>query len=172
MRSFLIGLVAGVVLVPLVFVAMGYLGRFSVPATAQQPAWEEQFAHRALSAALSRQAREMRNPIVVSDDELLAGMKLYINNCSGCHGRPGEPSAWGTRNFYPRVPQLAEHPKHFDPGTMFVIVKHGIRYSGMAAWDGLLPDEDLWRIVTFLSSLHELPRAVDAKWNAKESPQA
>jgi mono/diheme cytochrome c family protein len=99
-------------------------------------------------------------------------MKLYINNCSGCHGRPGAPSPWGTRNFYPRVPQLAEHAAHFDADTMFVIVKRGIRYSGMAGWDGLLPDEDLWRIVTFLTSMHDLPPAVDTQWKAKLAPQA
>lgn len=167
MKRFLVGLVVGVVLVPLAFLVVGHLGGFSIHATADPPAWEAQLAHRALEASLSRQARALRNPITASDDELLAGMKLYINNCSGCHGRPGEPSPWGTRNFYPRVPQLANHPARLDAGEMFVVVKRGIRYSGMGAWDGMLPDADIWRIVTFLSTAHDLPPAVAATWNAR-----
>jgi thiosulfate dehydrogenase len=169
MRSFLVGLVVGVVLVPLAFVVVGYLGGLSVHATAEPPAWEAQLAHRALEASLTRAARALRNPITRSDAALLAGMKLYINNCSGCHGRPGEPSPWGTKNFYPRVPQLAEQPARLTDGEMFVVVKRGIRYSGMGAWEGMLPDEDIWRIVTFLSTAHDLPPAVDATWKARAS---
>jgi hypothetical protein len=71
----------------------------------------------------------------------------------------------GTRNFYPRVPQLAEHPARLDAGEMFVVVKRGIRYSGMGAWEGMLSDEDIWRIVTFLGIAHDLPPAVAATWN-------
>ena len=41
---------------------------------------------------------------------------------------------------------------------MFWVVKHGIRYSGMGAWDDLMEDEDIWRVVTFLSSLREPPQ--------------
>ncbi|MGH8238040.1 MAG: c-type cytochrome [Steroidobacteraceae bacterium] len=170
MKSFLVGLVTGVVLVPLAFLIIGYLGGLSVHATADPPAWERQFAHRALEASLARQARELRNPITVSADALLAGMKLYVNNCSGCHGKPGAPSPWGTENFYPRVPQLAEHAAHLDAAEMFVVVKRGIRYSGMGAWDSMLSDEDIWRIVTFLSAAHDLPPAVDAIWNSRTLP--
>jgi hypothetical protein len=168
MRSFLVGLVVGVVLVPLVLFVVGSMGGLSTHATADPPAWEARFADRALEASLSREARSLRNPITVNDDALLAGMKLYIDNCSGCHGRPGEPSPWGTKNLYPRVPQFAEHPAHLGAGKMFVVVKRGIRYSGMGAWDGMLPDEDIWRIVTFLNTAHDLPPAVAATWNARK----
>jgi hypothetical protein len=45
---------------------------------------------------------------------------------------------------------------------MFLAVKHGIRYSGMGAWGGMLPDEDIWRAVSFVSRVRTLPPAVDA----------
>jgi hypothetical protein len=35
----------------------------------------------------------------------------------------------------------------------------------MGAWEGMLSDEDIWRIVTFLGIAHDLPPAVAATWN-------
>jgi hypothetical protein len=37
----------------------------------------------------------------------------------------------------------------------------------MGAWEKLMPDEDIWRIASFLSALEELPPAVDTAWKAK-----
>jgi mono/diheme cytochrome c family protein len=45
---------------------------------------------------------------------------------------------------------------------LFWIVKHGVRYSGMAAWDGEIHDEKIWQVVTFLSRLRNLPPDVEA----------
>ena len=45
------------------------------------------------------------------------------------------------------------------------IVKHGVRYSGMAAWDGEIPEEKIWQVVTFLSRLRNLPPDVEADWH-------
>jgi hypothetical protein len=40
-----------------------------------------------------------------------------------------------------------------------------VRYSGMAAWDGEIPDEKVWQVVTFLSRLRNLPPDVEADWH-------
>jgi hypothetical protein len=44
-----------------------------------------------------------------------------------------------------------------------------IRYSGMGAWKVLLPDEDIWRVVSFVSHVRALPPSVDAVWKQKRS---
>jgi mono/diheme cytochrome c family protein len=100
----------------------------------------------------------------VTEEALLAGIVGYRNNCAGCHEEFGRPSRWGTSGFYPRVPQFADDPPDLPASQLFSVVKHGIRYSGMGAWDGLLPDEDIWRIVTLLSRLKNLPPRADAAW--------
>jgi hypothetical protein len=54
---------------------------------------------------------------------------------------------------------------------MFWIVRHGVRYSGMGAWnEEMLPDKELWEVVTFLSRLNSLPAEVDAEWRKKGQP--
>jgi mono/diheme cytochrome c family protein len=50
---------------------------------------------------------------------------------------------------------------------MFFVVKNGIRYSGMGAWDGMLSDVQIWQVVTFLSNLKSLPEPVAAEWKAR-----
>ena len=52
------------------------------------------------------------------------------------------------------------------------IVKHGIRYTSMPGWSGQLPDDDLWRVATFLPRVKTLPAAVDSAWKAPPPPPA
>jgi len=47
---------------------------------------------------------------------------------------------------------------------MFVAVKNGIRYSGMGAWNGMMSDEDIWKVVTFPEHIQSLPPEVQAEW--------
>lgn len=167
MIRFLVIFILGALATPLAFLFVGYAGGLPTRAIDEPPDWEEKIAERALDASIAKQAKGLQNPLTVNDEVLLAGMKLYVNNCSGCHGVYGEPSPWGTTSFYPRVPQFAEHGSHFKAPEMFVVAKYGIRYSGMGAWEKLLPDDDLWRIASFLSTVHELPPAVDTVWKSK-----
>jgi mono/diheme cytochrome c family protein len=94
-------------------------------------------------------------------------MKIFRANCAGCHGEFGHPSQWGTTGFYPRVPQFADVPPTLSAPEMFFVVKNGIRYTGMGAWDGMLSDGEIWQVVTFLNNLKSLPEPVATEWTAK-----
>jgi mono/diheme cytochrome c family protein len=106
----------------------------------------------------------LTNPLLPSDDTLLSGLKIYRDNCAGCHGAFNRPSHWGQNNFYPRVPQFAEAKPGMTAAQMFFVVKHGIRYTGMAGWDGDMADQDIWKVVTFLENLDKLPAPVATAW--------
>jgi len=51
--------------------------------------------------------------------------------------------------LYPDVPQLADNQPHLSAPQMFAAIKDGIRYSGMGAWDGMMSDEEIWKVATF-----------------------
>jgi mono/diheme cytochrome c family protein len=91
-----------------------------------------------------------------------SGAKVYRDGCAGCHGDSQKPSHWGSTAFYPRAPQFASEPPDKPEWQIFWIVKNGVRYSGMGAWDGEIPDEKIWQVVTFLSRLRNLPPEVQA----------
>jgi len=115
-------------------------GFWPLAAIALPPIMETKIAARTLDASVSHAASKVKNPLPSSNDTIRAGMKLFRENCAGCHGQPGKPSAWGTTSFYPRVPQFADEPPNKPDWQLFWIVKNGVRYSGMGAWGGLASD--------------------------------
>jgi mono/diheme cytochrome c family protein len=163
-----IAFVCGLALLPLAVLASGLVGWLGADARSQPPRIEERVGQAFLKASLARQAAALHNPVRADDEaELSAGMGLYRDNCLGCHGDFGKPSAWGSKGFYPRVPQFADHPPDLTAEEMYVAVKSGVRYSGMGAWKDMMSDQDIWRVVTFLHELKRLPPKVDREWKAK-----
>lgn len=165
--------VAGICFFPVIALIAGFLGYIPVDGVSKPPKWEMTIAHEFLEASLEKRAEGLVNPVKGTDEELLAGLRTFRDNCSGCHGDYMEASKWGSTGFYPRVPQFGmhmhdEHEEHeHNAAEMFVAVKYGIRYTGMGAWNGMLTDEQIWQTVTFLSRLDSLPPAVDAQWKKK-----
>jgi thiosulfate dehydrogenase len=164
MHKFNFGFLAGMLVGPFIAALIAVLGFWPVTGTARPPQWETIMARRAFNASLARQAPRAQNPLLPSSDVLRAGLKVYRDGCSGCHGDCQKPSHWGTTAFYPRVPQFASEPPAKPDWQMFWIVKNGVRYSGMGAWDGEVSDEKIWQVVTFLSRLRSLPPEVQADW--------
>jgi thiosulfate dehydrogenase len=164
MAKTFIGFVLGLLVVPAIGAAVLLSGHFPFQATEKPPRWERRIANLALDPAVARKAEGLTNPIAATDDELMRGMKLYRDDCAGCHGGPGKLSRWGHSNFYPPAPQLADRGVHDPVPEIFVVLKYGIRYTGMAGWKDQMPDDDLWRVAMFLRRVKSLPPAVESAW--------
>jgi mono/diheme cytochrome c family protein len=71
------------------------------------------------------------------------------------------------------VPQFASEPPDKPDWQVFWILKNGVRYSGMGAWNGEISAEKIWQVVTFLSQLRNLPpdiqSGVDSPANAGDA---
>ena len=163
MRPFILGVLTGFLVGPLLATAIMLLGFWPITAIADPPTLETTIARRALDASVSHAAPKLTNPLPPSSETLRAGMKFFRENCAGCHGEPGKPRAWGRTLFYPRVPQFAEEPPNKPDWQLFWVV-NGVRYSGMGVWGGLAPGEKIWQVATFLSQLKNLPPDVSAEW--------
>jgi mono/diheme cytochrome c family protein len=152
----------GLILPAVILLALAWTGSLPVRATDRPSHLETRIAMHAMDARVAKEARGISNPMPADTANLFDGMRLYKDDCAGCHGMPGKPSAFG-RNFYPHAPQFSED-YDMEPGESFVVVKQGVRYTGMAAWDGIIPDSDIWKVVTFLTHVKTLPPAVAAEW--------
>ena len=165
MRRYLLVFVLGILTPIVALIALGVAGLLPVRATARPPRFEAAVADRALMARTARDAQGLKNPLRADGTTLLAGMNGYKKDCAGCHGSAARgPSLWGTRNFYPRAPQFAQGDVDMTEAQMFVTVKYGIRYTGMAGWEGMASDQEIWQMVTFLSHLKTLPPSVAGAW--------
>lgn len=177
MRRFLLGFVVGLLAIPVGAFAAAWLGWLSTNANATPGAMEKAFMHLALDRAAARRAPHLTNPIAPTEENLMAGMKLFKGDCAGCHGDPNNGAKRETEAFlYPSPPVFALHPPRKPDYQLFWIIKGGVRYSGMFKWEGEfgkdasgkdISDEKIWTAVTFLEHLDSLPPAVDAEWRKK-----
>jgi mono/diheme cytochrome c family protein len=82
-----------------------------------------------------------------------AGQMNYGGNCAGCHGVDGNtPSAYGLQ-MYPRVPGLGSpQVQSWSNAELFWIINHGIRHSGMPAFEKICSDDSIWDMVHYVRS--------------------
>lgn len=165
--------VIGLILLPASFLLLAVTGHLASDSLSSPPAWEARIGAASLKASLERRAAGLANPIAAGDEAaLLAGMRLYGDNCAGCHGGVRGPSGWGSGGFYPRVPQFwQERQELVTPGEAFVAIRDGIRYSGMGAWRGMMSETEMWQVANFVSRMHALPANVDARWRMGPAAQ-
>jgi len=179
MRKFLLGFLLGTLTIPAGLIAAAWLGRLPTNANAKPSAAEAAFMHLALDHAAARLAPRLTNPVAPTEENLMAGVKVFKGDCAGCHGDPNSALKREAEGIlYPSPPVFALHPPHKPDYQLFWIIKGGVRYSGMFWWDGQfgkdasgkdVSDEKIWTAVTFLTHLDSLPPAVAAEWHKKSS---
>jgi mono/diheme cytochrome c family protein len=160
MKGFALGAVAAVGL--LVAGTLGYfeLGFAAVAADAESPAWESNLMTAAVHASVLRRAESSENPLPNSDATLLAGGKLYMHDCVGCHGAPGRPPSEFGATFSPRVPQFPKVGSQYSQAQLFWVAQHGVRMSGMYPQSPDYSVSELWSLAAFISRIRDLPPSV------------
>jgi thiosulfate dehydrogenase len=166
MLRFLSGFMAAIVIVFLAGFLWLRLGFVDARADAPKNGLERAVAMPALDASVRRHAPQVQNPVAATDDNLVAGMKIYQNNCAGCHGDIHQPHGAFGDSLYPRAPQFMEDAPDMPEYQNFYIIEHGIRLSGMPALRSSLKEEEIWQVTTFLSHLDKLPPMVTEQWKA------
>jgi thiosulfate dehydrogenase len=174
MRNFILGVVVTIVVIVVGLASYLMLGLMPTNADATPPRLETRIAMSALDASMDRHAPHLTNPVPPTDDNLIAGIKIYTMNCAGCHGGlDNQPSPLQNR-FYPPAPQLVLHPMDDPEWHIYYAIRTGVRYSAMPSWTNILSDEDMWKVTAFLSHLEKLPPAVQEYWKKSTGtgPQA
>jgi mono/diheme cytochrome c family protein len=150
------GVVTGVLLCAAGFLIVE-LGLIPTTANSVPPSFERSIATRALDASTMRHAPHLVYPYPTNDQNLIEGMKIYTMNCSVCHGTLDNRASPLEHSFYPPVPQLILQPLHDPEWRTFYVVRTGVRYTGMPAWEGVLSEQDMWRVTDFISRVGNLP---------------
>jgi thiosulfate dehydrogenase len=164
MIRFLIGFLTAAVLILLAAFCYVRFGFVDPRADAEIGALEAGVAMPALDASVDRRAPKTQNPIQPTDDNLMAGMKIYQSACAGCHGDIVHSHSGFGDSFYPRAPQFVEDAPDMPENQNFYIVEHGVRLSGMPSWKTSFKEQQMWQVTTFLSHIDKLPPQVLAAW--------
>lgn len=157
MRSFVFGFIAAI----LVIVVGGYFflkqGYVDFSADQKPSPSETHLAMAAVDASTDRHAADLKNPLQPTDETLAAGAILFRDHCAGCHGTPSNPDSQFSRSFNPPVPQFFKEGSDMADNQSFYIIQHGIRWTGMPAWNKTLNENQAWQLVTFLGHIEKLP---------------
>ncbi len=154
---FLMGLVIGLLLVPIG--AFFYLHYGNPPVAVADPAFpfEKQIVHVPLHARIEKDMPKSV-PIQPTADNLTAGAQIYHQNCAFCHGLNNQNSTVAP-HMYPHAPQLwhahgsnnvvgvSDDP----PGETYWKVATGIRLTGMPSFEQVLSSTQMWQVSLLLA---------------------
>lgn len=158
MKQFVIGLIIGLVILPL---ATLFYFRFGNPpvAVADTPfPFEKKIVHIPLHARIARDMPKTV-PIQATQENFVAGAQVYRQNCAVCHGLTSQNADFAP-HMYPHAPQLWHaHGSHGvvgvsddPPGETYWKVANGIRLTGMPSFDHLLSATQMWQVSLLLAN--------------------
>ncbi len=164
MRNFILGIVVTILVLLIGGLGLALLGFLPTRANIAPPKMERLIAMSALDNAVERHAPRLNSPVPPTDENLIEGLKLYTMNCAGCHGRIDRQPSTLEKSFYPPAPNLILHPPDDEEWHVFYVIRTGVRYTGMPAWDKTFSEPDMWKLAAFLTRVNKLPPAVQDYW--------
>jgi len=178
MGRLILGILIGIILVPLAVLAYFKFGKLPV-AVSDPPFPAERLVTAApLEARIDRELVKTP-PIPSSEETFVTGAHIYADQCAMCHGFHGKPSAIG-RHEFPTAPPLWEKHRSGDvvgvsddpPGETYWKVANGIRLTGMPAYKDVLTETQMWQVSLLLANADKpLPPAAVAVLNGETANQ-
>ena len=159
MKPFLLGMLTALLLIVIAAFAYLRLGLAEVRGDIPPSKFETRLMRAAVHASVRRSAPEVANPIPPSDENLIAGGKLYLGGCSGCDGIPGKPQTVPD-GLFPPTPQLPTEGTAYTEAQVFWVAKHGIRRTGMFSNGLWNSDQELWKLAAYIKRMNNLPPTV------------
>jgi mono/diheme cytochrome c family protein len=159
MKQFWLGALATLIILAVAGLVYLRLGWAEVRGDVPPSRLESSLMRMAVHASVRRHAPEVTNPIPPTEENLIAGGKMYLNECAGCHGTPGKARRWAD-TLNPPAPQLPEVGTEYDEAQIFWVAKHGVRRTGMFAngvWDS---EQKLWTVTAYIYRIRNLPPRV------------
>lgn len=161
LKFFVIGVVVGVLLV-----AGGtyyyFVSGMAPVATADAPLpYEKKIASKSKNAHMRKQ--ELPSPPMAPDEpNLMAGAKVYKEQCATCHGLPNHPAPAISEGMYPPAPLLFKGKGVTDdpPSETHWVVSNGIRLTGMPSFKNTLSDTEVWQASLLLANADKISDSV------------
>lgn len=148
-------ILAGVLLAALAAGAWYAAASASLSALEPPGGLETAVATAAKDWLVARAARQPLPPAPANDQQSVAnGTMQFGANCAFCHGTDGRtPTKVGT-SLYPRAVRLGSSGvQAYSDAELFVIIRDGIRLTGMPGFGRIHSEQEIWNLVHYLRSL-------------------
>jgi predicted CXXCH cytochrome family protein len=128
-------------------------------ATSEPSSFESNIARTVRNWAIPFYARDQKNPLQLTPENLEKAREDFLAQCATCHGYVDTGVTQIGRALYPRAPDLrSPRTQALTDGEIHYIIENGVQLTGMPAWknaDTTQRDEP-WRLVLFIRSLRPL----------------
>jgi mono/diheme cytochrome c family protein len=91
------------------------------------------------------------NPL--GPESAAAGAILFNNNCSACHGPQGHGDGPAGASLDPTPKNLPELSAVVGDDYLFWRISKGKDGTSMPAWNGVLTDEQIWQVISYIRTL-------------------
>jgi mono/diheme cytochrome c family protein len=121
----------------------------ALAARAQEHQHPEGGAHRHPAAAA------IKNPVKADATSIAAGKQAYDKQCAGCHGDTGKGDGAMGEELNPKPANLVDADwKHgSSDGEIFVVIRDGIKTTGMKPFGRKMTAHQMWDTVNYLRSI-------------------
>ena len=86
-------------------------------------------------------------------DAAVAGAETFKNNCATCHGEQGHGDGPAGAALNPAPRNLSTLAAIVGDDYLFWRVSTGKAGTSMIGWKGVLTDEQIWQVVSFIRTL-------------------
>ena len=100
------------------------------------------------------------NPVAMSDQSVAHGSQLFVQRCSGCHGKKADGKGPNSLDILPRPRNLRNSlfVNTVNDRRMFESILYGVQGTAMPPWiDYGLSTNDVGDVVNFIRSLQPAP---------------
>jgi thiosulfate dehydrogenase len=164
MRGFIAGVIITLLVLTGTVFAVSHFGLYPIGADNPPGSLERSLAARAMDVYADKHKPEIDNPTQPTAENLTAGAKEYEEHCAFCHGGAKARVSPMQNKFNPPAPQLISRVPHDPDNWLFWVTKHGVRMTGMPSWDGVMSDEEMWKVIAFIKHSGKLPPETAAAW--------
>ena len=142
--------------------AVLYGGWYNIGATAQHFPFVYRVLEEGMANSVRHHARDVRVPRLGGEQQLRLGAAVYRDKCLQCHGGPGVAQSTIGMSMQPIPGPLMDATQHWEARELYWITKHGIKMSGMPAWEYHLGENEIWAVVAFVTAMPAM-RAQDIR---------
>lgn len=117
----------------------------------------EGLAHKSMDPDMwmaPEQQAHAENPVPVDKNSVVRGKKLFLQNCSVCHGENAEGLDAQSVGLEKSPPNLKEGIKMHPDGDFFWKIQEG--RGDMPSFNDDLSEEQIWEIINYIRSEAEL----------------
>nr|WP_306264834.1 cytochrome c [Pararhizobium sp. IMCC3301] len=149
--------------------AILYFGFFNVSAQVKDAKALEWLLVTTREASIVSNAKGIVAPEPTGPAQIDNGFRLFQTECSMCHSVPGYEVGIMSTGLNPPAPPL-DDLVDMTAAETFWVVKNGLRFTGMPAWQAVNTDAEMWDIVAFLMTSEDLTEDDLIAMGARTSP--